>query len=215
MHHVRERKHGARSTQPAIAIGRSKARRAGFKLTAPRKGKASSKTRKKGGRDYREGQGHSGRKPSARRSRATRAALKKEGRAAASHKSLAKHAHTAAQRRGSVARHRSAMKEVRTKASKGRSQAAAHSSLPIAQDVGSPLRTRRRLRPPAVQAGSHSKNGRDASRAATYRNGYSTVGGVFADIEIRFAVMVTPTAWNRTYMFGFLAEAFARGRDHL
>jgi hypothetical protein len=38
MHHVREGKHGARSTQQAIAIGLSKARRAGVKLGAPKKG---------------------------------------------------------------------------------------------------------------------------------------------------------------------------------
>lgn len=35
IHHVREGKHGARSPQQAIAIGLSKARRAGVKLSAP------------------------------------------------------------------------------------------------------------------------------------------------------------------------------------
>jgi Family of unknown function (DUF6496) len=37
MDHIREGKHGARSTKQAIAIGLSKARRAGVKLRAPRK----------------------------------------------------------------------------------------------------------------------------------------------------------------------------------
>jgi hypothetical protein len=55
MHHVREGKHGARSTKQAIAIGLSKARRAGVKLQAPRKGKVSARTRKQAGRNYRKG----------------------------------------------------------------------------------------------------------------------------------------------------------------
>ena len=45
MEHVREGKHGARSPQQAIAIGLSKARRAGVKLPPPRKGRASASTR--------------------------------------------------------------------------------------------------------------------------------------------------------------------------
>lgn len=45
--HVREGRHGARSTKQAIAIGLSKARRAGVNLAAPKKGKASKKTRNK------------------------------------------------------------------------------------------------------------------------------------------------------------------------
>ncbi|PYO23759.1 MAG: transcription elongation factor [Candidatus Rokuibacteriota bacterium] len=39
IHHVREGKHGARSPKQAIAIGLSKARRAGVDLPPPRKGK--------------------------------------------------------------------------------------------------------------------------------------------------------------------------------
>jgi len=45
MHHIREGKHGARSTKQAIAIGLSKARRAGVKLPAPKKGTVSEETR--------------------------------------------------------------------------------------------------------------------------------------------------------------------------
>src|SRR5262249_18356821 len=46
VHHVREGKHGARSTRQMIAIGLSKARRAGVKLPAPKKTKTSSRTRR-------------------------------------------------------------------------------------------------------------------------------------------------------------------------
>src|SRR3989440_9237709 len=46
MHHIREGKHGARSTKQAIAIGLSKARRSGVKLSAPEKGQTSETTRR-------------------------------------------------------------------------------------------------------------------------------------------------------------------------
>jgi len=124
MDHIREGKHGARSTKQAIAIGLSKARRAGVKLRAPRKGKASAKTRKQASRDYRKGQTNSASKPSARRSRATTAALKREGHSAASRQSLSKQAHASANRRGSAVRRRSAMKAVRTKGKSGLGRAA-------------------------------------------------------------------------------------------
>src|SRR5437764_12791874 len=66
MEHIREGKHGARSPQQAIAIGLSKARRAGVKLPPPRKGKASGSTRTRAARDYEKGQQGSTRKPSSR-----------------------------------------------------------------------------------------------------------------------------------------------------
>ena len=46
MHHIREGKHGARSAKQAIAIGLSKARRAGVSLAPPKPGTTSAKTRK-------------------------------------------------------------------------------------------------------------------------------------------------------------------------
>src|SRR5213595_1161196 len=86
MHHIRAGKHGARSAKQAIAIGLSKARRAGVKLPAPRKGKASSKTRRSAASAYRKGQKSHGRGHSSRtRSRAIRRALRREGHHAASH----------------------------------------------------------------------------------------------------------------------------------
>jgi Family of unknown function (DUF6496) len=99
MHHIREGKHGARSTKQAIAIGLSKARRAGVKLPPPRKGKASSTTRRQAERDYAKGQRSPNRKPNPKRSRATTRALKREGRGAASKQALARQAKSASRRR--------------------------------------------------------------------------------------------------------------------
>lgn len=115
MHHIREGKHGAASPKQAIAIGLSKARRAGVKLAPPRKGKTSSRTRKKAEQDYSKGQSHSRRKTSAKRSRATSNALKKEGRTAASHQALSRQARAAARNRGPVSRSNSAKKASRTR----------------------------------------------------------------------------------------------------
>lgn len=97
--HVREGKHGARSAKQAIAIGLSKARRAGVKLPPPKRGRTSASTRKRAARDYARGQSGRRRRPSARRSRATLKALRREGRRAASHRALAKQARKAARRR--------------------------------------------------------------------------------------------------------------------
>src|ERR1700746_401607 len=117
MHHIREGKHGARSTKQAIAIGLSKARRAGVKLQRPRKGTASAQTRSKAGADLRRGRTR--RKPSQKRSRATSRALQREGRSAASRRSLSSQARKTARTRGSAARRRTAMKAVRNKGSRG------------------------------------------------------------------------------------------------
>ena len=109
MHHIREGKHGARSTKQAIAIGLNKARRAGVKLGTP-KG-TSERTR----RSARSASAHAGENPSPRRSRAVLRALKREGRSAASASSLARQARSSARRRGAAARHRAAEKAVHTK----------------------------------------------------------------------------------------------------
>ena len=119
MHHIREGKHGASSTKQAIAIGLSKARRAGVKLGAPTTGKTSAETRKKAQRDIRKGQTSRNRPPSAKRSHATSGALKREGRSAASKHSLAKQARSAARVRGPRARQKAAMKAGQTKGKAG------------------------------------------------------------------------------------------------
>src|SRR6476660_6086966 len=101
IHHIREGKHGARSTKQAIAIGLSKARRAGVKLAPPKRGSASETTRAAAERDYKKGQTGGPSKPSPKRSRATLAALKREGRAAASPQALSRQARRAAKARRS------------------------------------------------------------------------------------------------------------------
>jgi Family of unknown function (DUF6496) len=115
--HIREGKHGARSAKQAIAIGLSKARRAGVRLPPP-KGNASAETRKKAKRDSAAG-GAAGRPPSRNRSRATSKALKREGSRAASHEALSRQAQSSARRRGSASRKSAAQKAVRTKRSAG------------------------------------------------------------------------------------------------
>jgi len=103
MEHIREGKHGARSTKQAIAIGLSKARRAGVKLPPPKAGTTSEATRKQAKRDL--AKGGTKKKPSPKRSAATKKALQREGHSAASKAALSKQAKSAAQarkRRGKV-----------------------------------------------------------------------------------------------------------------
>jgi len=123
MHHIREGKHGARSTKQAIVIGLSKARRAGVNLPPPEKGTLSEKTRRSAKRAYQSGQR---RKPKAsrRRSRATEMALRREPRRAASSKALARQARSAARKRTRAERSALARRAVRTKGRRGRSAAA-------------------------------------------------------------------------------------------
>jgi hypothetical protein len=97
--HIREGKHGARSTKQAIAIGLSKARRAGVDLKAPRQGQASTATVKSAERAYAAGHTAHSKTPSRKRSQAATRALKREPKSVVSHDALAKQAHTAAVRR--------------------------------------------------------------------------------------------------------------------
>ena len=96
--HIRQGKHGARSTKQAIAIGLSKARRAGVRLKPPKRGLTSAKTRRSAARAYAQGQRRP-RRPSPKRARATRKALRREGRRAASRKALARQARQQGRRR--------------------------------------------------------------------------------------------------------------------
>jgi hypothetical protein len=111
--HVREGKHGARSTKQAIAIGLSKARRAGVELPAPKKG--SKKTRSQAARDARKGQSATKARKSTKRSRAVSNALKREGHSAASKSALSRQARTAAAKRSAASRSRSAKKAAATR----------------------------------------------------------------------------------------------------
>ncbi len=113
MEHIRRGKHGARSTKQAIAIGLSKARRAGVKLPPPARGRTSEKTRRSAASAYRKGQ--AGEKASPKRSRARLQALKREGHGAASHAALSRRARTAARRRHPASRSAAARKAARTR----------------------------------------------------------------------------------------------------
>jgi len=113
MEHIREGKHGARSPEQAIAIGLSKARRAGVKLPPPKRGKARTKRQAK--RDLAKGRKARRRKPSRRRSRAVRGALKRESRRSASRKALSRQAKRAARRRSPRSRSAAAKKAARTR----------------------------------------------------------------------------------------------------
>jgi hypothetical protein len=92
IHHVREGKHGARSSKQAIAIGLSKARRAGVSLPPPETSKASENTRRKARRDSARGQrGTANRSAAARKAARTRGPARK---AAAKKAARAREAHT-------------------------------------------------------------------------------------------------------------------------
>ncbi len=122
MHHIRKGKHGARSAKQAIAIGLSKARRAGVRLKPPKEGEASTRTRRSAESALRLAKSH--KKRSVRRSGATTRALRREGRSAAAPESLSRQARSAAKKRTAQSRSAAAQKAVRTKGARGRSAAA-------------------------------------------------------------------------------------------
>jgi hypothetical protein len=116
IHHVRQGKHGARSARQAVAIGLSKARRAGVKLQKPAKGKNSARTRRKAKQD--SARSRKRRKPSTRRSRATKSVVKREGRKAASSRSLSRQARSASRSRSKKSRIAAAKKAAKTRAAR-------------------------------------------------------------------------------------------------
>ena len=113
--HIREGKHGARSAKQAIAIGLSKARRAGVRLPPPKKGKVSAQTREQARRDAAKGRAGSREKPSAARSRASARKLRGESRSAASPTALSRQARASARKRTAADRSRAAKKAARTR----------------------------------------------------------------------------------------------------
>jgi len=108
VHHIREGKHGARNTKQAIAIGLSKARRAGVKQPPPKSGSTSAATRRKAAQDTAKARRRH--KPARKRSRAISRVLKRESKAAGSRKSLSRQARTAASRRSRTQRSAAARK---------------------------------------------------------------------------------------------------------
>jgi hypothetical protein len=92
--HVREGKYGARSPEQAIAIGLSKARRAGIPLKPPKKGRAKKSTRRSARTASRKRS-----TTSRKRSTASRRRLKREPKSAVSRSALSRHAQRVARRR--------------------------------------------------------------------------------------------------------------------
>jgi hypothetical protein len=117
MHHIREGKHGAQSTKQAIAIGLSKARRAGVGLAPPKSASTSSETRRRAQRDYAVGHGAPARaRATPKRSRAGENALKRAGGAAAGRRALSSQARRAAKARSPAQRSAAASRAARTRA---------------------------------------------------------------------------------------------------
>ena len=110
MEHIREGKHGARSTKQAIAIGLSKARRAGVELGTPKNASTETKA------SIESAERRKGKAVSPKRSRATSGALKREGHTAASLMALSRQAKSTAKKRGAAARSKAAKKAARTRA---------------------------------------------------------------------------------------------------
>jgi len=123
--HIREGKHGARSTKQAIAIGLSKARRAGVDLPPPKAGKTSETTRKHAARDFARGHGAPARSAATtKRSHASEDALKRESSSAATTQALAQHGKSAAAGRSKAERSQAARQASHTKGARERSAAA-------------------------------------------------------------------------------------------
>jgi hypothetical protein len=124
VHKIRRGEHGARSPQQVVAIGLSKARRAGVNLPPPGRGKAKAGTRKSAAYAYSAGQGKRTTRRRPRVSRAVSQTLKKEPRSTASRSALSRQASRAASRRTVRSRSEAARKAARTKGAAGRSAAA-------------------------------------------------------------------------------------------
>jgi hypothetical protein len=101
IHHIREGKHGAQSTEQAIAIGLSKARRAGVKLGRPPRARARS------------GGSRSKSRPASRAALASHARRTARERGPAARRAAAK---KAVRTKGPAARRAAARKAARTRA---------------------------------------------------------------------------------------------------
>ena len=122
---IRRGEHGARSPEQAIAIGLSKARRAGVGLAPPKKGRVKERTRRSAEYAYEAGQHKRKTRRRPRVSRAVSRALKREPRSTASRAALSRHAkRAAAARRSASERSSAARKAASTKWAARRSAAA-------------------------------------------------------------------------------------------
>jgi hypothetical protein len=130
--HVREGKHGARSPQQAIAIGLSKARRAGVKVPRKKSSGSKSASRKRSTGSKRA----TSKRSSVKRASASSRALRREGRGAASKRALSAQGKRAASKRSSASRSAAAKKAARTKGAHGRSAAAKKAARTRARKTG-------------------------------------------------------------------------------
>jgi hypothetical protein len=107
--HVREGKHGVRSAKQAIAIGLSKARRAGIPLGEPNPKTTSATTRKKAAQDTRRGKEDpvTSEEGSTKRGKARLKAMKREPKSSVSHASLSRQAKSTARKRGQTVHRKS------------------------------------------------------------------------------------------------------------
>jgi hypothetical protein len=121
---IRRGEHGARSPQQAIAIGLSKARRAGVALRPPKKGRAKARTRPSAAYAYAAGQHKRKTHRRPRVARAVSRVLKREPHRTVSRRALSRQARRAAAHRSAAARSATARKAMRTKGAAGRSAAA-------------------------------------------------------------------------------------------
>ncbi|MBV9300002.1 MAG: DNA-binding protein [Verrucomicrobia bacterium] len=117
---IRKGKHGARSAKQAIAIGLSKARRAGVKLPPPRQGKVSEATRRKAEKEYQRARSGEKTSPSSKRARGTLKALRRESGESVSKESLSQQTRSTARRRTQGDRSLAGTKAARTRASNNR-----------------------------------------------------------------------------------------------
>jgi hypothetical protein len=117
MDHIREGKHGASSAKQAIAIGLSKARRAGIPLGQPSAKTTSEETRRKAERDTERGETNpvTGEEGQTKRGRVREKVMKREPRAAASPRALSRQAKGAARKRTPAERSASAKKAAATR----------------------------------------------------------------------------------------------------
>jgi hypothetical protein len=108
--HVREGKHGARSAKQAIAIGLSKARRAGIPLGEPNPATTSAETRRKAAQDSKRGEENpvTSEEGSTKRGQSRLKVMRKEPKSTVSHRALSQQAKSSAKKRGQTLDRKSA-----------------------------------------------------------------------------------------------------------
>ena len=118
--HIRVGRHGAQSTKQAIAIGLSKARRAGVKLPPPEPGTTPASTQRKAARELARSRTVPPPPSFRKRARVTTRVLSRKSRSVASSEALSRQAKSASRRRSAKARSAAARKAARTRRTRQR-----------------------------------------------------------------------------------------------